>query len=235
MKKEFKKLGDKQFVQDIKKYIKFNHQFHESKNPEINTLAKKFYEEYTLNEFYKIFNKLWNSGYENEKVLAIHSLRLYKEDFNIQTWKFLKPKIKELTYWDQIEKIGQDIIGEIIIKENSLQKEIIKLSKSKNNWQIGLSLNSTLPLIKKSNSQLFFKIIKEQINNPEREIQKIIGKILKELSLKKPEQAKRFILKNINMPNETFKTATEYLKELRKARKIKKLDSVKRGFWFFKE
>ena len=95
MKKQLKKLGDKEFTQDIKKYIKSSHQFHESKTPEIKTLAKKFHEEYSLNEFYKIFNKLWDSGYENEKVLAIHSLKLYKEEFNIKTWKFIKPKIKQ--------------------------------------------------------------------------------------------------------------------------------------------
>jgi len=233
MKKQLRKLGDKEFTQDIKKYIKYNHQFHESKTPEIKTLAKKLHEEYTLNEFYKIFNKLWDSGYENEKALVIQSLKLYKEDFNIKTWKFLKPKIKQLTSWDQIETVGQNIIGEIFIKETSLQKEIIKLSKSKNNWQIGLSLHSTLPLIKKSNPQIPINLIQEQINNPEQEIQKIIGTLLKEISFKKPEQTKRFILKNLNMPNETFKIATENLKELRKARKIKKLDSVKRGFWFF--
>jgi len=82
LKRPLKRLGHKEFEEDIKGFIKNTHKFYSSKIPEIKTLAKKLHEEHSLEEFYKVFNKLWRSGYHNERVLAIKTLKLYKEDFD---------------------------------------------------------------------------------------------------------------------------------------------------------
>ena len=63
----------------IKNFIKSTHNFYSSKVPEISTLARRLYEEHDLKSFYRTFNRLWNSGYHNERVLAIYTLKLYKE------------------------------------------------------------------------------------------------------------------------------------------------------------
>jgi len=57
--KQLKKLGDKQFSEDIKKYIRRNHEFNSTKIPELKILAKRLNEEYKLRGFYKIFNKIY--------------------------------------------------------------------------------------------------------------------------------------------------------------------------------
>ena len=61
---------------------------------EIRTLAKRLHEEHSLKEFYSIFNKLWKSGYHEEMSLALYTLQLYENGFDLKTWKFLKPKLK---------------------------------------------------------------------------------------------------------------------------------------------
>jgi len=234
LKKQLKRLNNRQIAKDIKQYIRSSHNFYNDKVPEMKTLAKKLYEEQNLKEFYKIFNRLWNSSSLGENSLAIHSLRLYKEEFNLETWRFLKPKLKNIKSWDQVDYIGEFILGEIVLKYNSLEKEIIKLTKSKNIWLKRLSILSTWPLIDKKDYKLAIKVVEINLYDKHLKIQKAVGKTLRKISGKRLELVKRFILKNINMPSVTFGYATENLKELRKIRRLKRLRTQKRRFFFWR-
>jgi len=124
-KRALRKLGNKQFAEDIKTYIKSSHNFFSTRVPEIKTMAKKLHEEYSLKQFYKVFNKLWTSGYEKERSLAVYALQMYEEDFDSSTWEFIKPKLKEIRDYDQIRSI-KDILKGIIKKCPKLKKEISK-------------------------------------------------------------------------------------------------------------
>ena len=73
-KKPLRKLSKNEFNSDVKKFIRSAHKFYDSKIPEMKTLAKKMQEEYELKEFYKVFRRLWNSGYHSERSLAIKTL-----------------------------------------------------------------------------------------------------------------------------------------------------------------
>src|SRR3989339_1613456 len=143
--KQLKKLGDKQFSEDIKKYIRRNHEFNSTKIPELKILAKRLNEEYKLRGFYKIFNKFWNSGYNNERSIAIYALELYKEDFNIETWKFFKQKLKDIKSWDKVDTVSTNIIGEILLRAN-IQEDIIKMAKSNNIWHKRMALMACIPM-----------------------------------------------------------------------------------------
>lgn len=235
IKKQLKKLTNKQFAEDIKRYLKSPYEFYGIKVPEIRTLAKKLHEQHTLKEFYKIFNRLWKSNYHEEMSLAIYTLQLYKEEFDLKTWKFLKPKLKDMKSWDQIDSIGINVIGEIFLKYLMLKKEIIKLSNSKIFWFRRLAIVSTLPLIKKGKIQFSLDLVEKYLSDKEIYVQKATGWILREAGKQKPNIVKKFILKNITMPPIIFSYATEHMKDLRKLRKIKKLKNNKFGkFSFFK-
>ena len=228
-----KKLSNKEFADDIKTYLVSSHDFYRNKVPEMRVLAKRLHEEYSLKEFYKVFNKMWNSKYHGETSLAIYTLRLYSDEFNLATWRFLKSKLMSIKSFDQADSIGK-IIGEILIKHPaSMKREVIKLSKSKNLWLVRLALASSIPLIRKGDFKLGMKFVEDFIDVKEKYIQECVGIILREIGNKKPEVAKRFILKHIHMNHIVFKeaTATTKLKELRKLRKIKKLGKGKRGFF----
>ncbi|MBT4165461.1 DNA alkylation repair protein [archaeon] len=233
LKRQFKRLGNKQFTEDIKTFIKSSHDFYSEKVPELKTLAKRLHQEHTLKKFYPIFNKLWKSGYQGEKSLAIHTLQLYKEEFNSTTWKFIKPKLKDIKSWGHADSFGKEILGNILLKIPSLDKEIINMSKSKNLWIKRMAIMSTFPSIRqKQKTKLAIYLAENYLKEPHKEIQKAIGLTIKEISLHKPEIAKKFILKHKQMPETTFKLATENLKELRKTKKIKKLGK-NNGRWFF--
>ncbi len=233
LKKELKRLSNKEFAGQIKKYIKSPYEFYGIHVPEIRTLAKRLYEEHSLKEFYSVFNKLWKSGYHEEMSLALYSLQLYEEDFDMSTWKFLKPKLKDIQSWDQIDAISTFIIGKILLKHPRLEKELLKLSKNKNFWMKRIAIVSTLPRIKKGDIELTMKLAEKYIDEKEPYMQKATGWMLREAGKKKPEVVKKFVLKHIHMPAICFSYATERdLKDLRKVRRLKKLSEDKRGFFW---
>jgi 3-methyladenine DNA glycosylase AlkD len=231
LQRELKRLSDKDFAGQIKKYLKSPYEFYGIHVPEIRTLAKRLHEEHSLKDFYKIFNKLWKSGYHEEMSLALYSLQLYEEDFDMNTWKFLKPKLKNIQSWDQIDAVSSFIIGKILLKQPKLEKELLKLSKSPNFWIRRIAIVSTLPRIKTGDIRLTMELAEKYINEKEHYMQKATGWMLREAAKKKPEIVKRFVLKNIHMPAICFSYCTERdLKDLRKIRQLKKLKGDKRGF-----
>ena len=61
VKRQLKKLGDKQFADNIKKYLKSPYEFYGIHVPEIRTLAKRLHKEHSVKEFFSVFNRLWKS------------------------------------------------------------------------------------------------------------------------------------------------------------------------------
>ena len=231
LKRQLKKLSNKQFAEDIKRYIKSPYEFYGVRVPEIRTLAKRLHQEHSLKEFYKIFNKLWDSGYHEEMSLALYTLQLYEDDFDLKTWKFLKSKLKDIKSWDQIDAVSTFIIGKILLKYPELEKELLKLSKNKDFWIRRVAIVSTLPRIKKGDIRFTMYLAEEYVNDKEPYIQKATGWMLREAAKKRTEIIKKFVLKHIHMPAICFSYATERdLKDLRKIRQLKKLSQDKGGF-----
>ena len=183
-------------------------------------------DEYELKRFYKIFNKLWYSGYHNQRALAIYTLKLYERDYDKETWKFLIPKLKEVNDFDEAEMIGR-IIGIISIKNPALKNEVIKLIKRKHVYYRRMALSVCFPLIEKKDWNFIFKLIISRLYDKEENIQELNGQILKEISEKNMTIVKKFILKNMNMPQITFDIVSNNFKDLKKMRKIKKIDDKK--------
>jgi len=228
VKRELRRLNSKQVEEDIKRYLKSPYEFYGIRIPELKTMGKKFHDSHSLKEFYPIFNNLWKSNYHDKMSLAIYSLQLYKEEFDLTTWKFIKNKLKDMKTIDIIDNVGINIIGEILLKYPYIKREILKMSKSKNPLIRRLAIVSTLTLINKKETDLSFKLAESYLNDKSLYVQKATGWILNECSKKKQEKTKKFILKNKLNPV-IFNYATEKMKELRKLKKIKKLKKDKKG------
>ena len=226
MRKQLRTLKGKEFLGDVKQFIRGSHDFYKDKNPEIKTLARRLHEEYSLRGFYKLFNKLWKSGYHNERVMAVYALRMYEEDYDKETWKFLIPRLKEIKDYDEAERMGR-IIGHIIIKHPSLKREIMKISGRRNVYYRRIALASCFALIKEKDWDYVFGLINDHLKDCEENIQELIGWLLREISVKNKTIVKKFVLKNIDMSKTIFDIVSEDFKELKKVRKLKKLDSGK--------
>ncbi len=233
--KQLKRLGDKQFFEDIKKYIKSSHSFYETRAPELKVLAKRLHEEYSLKEFYRVFNKFWSSGSAKQSSLAIYTLQLYKEDFDSDSWKFIKQKIKDVKSWDKLDSISINIIGEILAKNPEIEKEIINFSKGKNIWLKKAAILSTIPQIRNRNFQLAIKIMDLHLYGKEEQAQKAVGLVLKEIGEQNPALLKRIIVKNMNMPLTTFFIATENREDLRDLRGLNNTNNRFEKLMFWKD
>lgn len=224
IKRQLKRLSDEQLAEDIKKYIKTSYSFYETKAPEFKVLAKRLHEEYSLREFYRIFNKLWKSGYRDKMSLAVYTLQLYSNEFNLETYRFLKPRLREIKSWDKVDSIGMNIIGQIALKYPALEDEIIKMNQTNSRWLKRMAMTASIPQIRNGDFDLAMKLI--TINFPEKEehVQKGIGILIDEIGKVKEDFAKRFIIKRIHEMNPIcFHYATENLRDLRSLKKIKKL------------
>lgn len=225
MNKQLNKLSNKNLLSDIKQFIRNSHEFYDKKNPEIKTLANRLYQEYNLKDFYNVYNKLWSSGYHNERVLSVSALELYKEDYDKETWRFLIPKLSEIKDFDEADKIGI-IIGEMTIKYPALKREIYKISNRRNMYYRKIALSSCLPLIKFKDWNFIFRIIQNRINDKEDNIKEFNGLLLNEISNKNKTIVRKFVLKNMNMPNITFDIVSDNFKDLKKKRKIKDVNNL---------
>jgi 3-methyladenine DNA glycosylase AlkD len=223
--KQLKKLNNKQILEDIKRFVKNHHEIYTPRLPDLKILAKRLHEEHDLENFYKVFNKLWKGSHE-ERLLSLYTLQLYKQDLNLKTWDFLKPKIKDIKSLDHADNLAL-VLGFIHLNYQTFDKEIVFLAKSHNLWSRRIALISLIPMIKEGKIDFAVTILPITLYAHDESTQKSNGIVLKELSIKNPEIAKRIILKEHNLPENTFMIATENLKELRKIKKFKKLDSNK--------
>ncbi|MEK6914327.1 MAG: DNA alkylation repair protein [Nanoarchaeota archaeon] len=219
MTKQLNKLSNEDFLFDVKQFIKSSHNFYGKKNPEIKTLASRLHQEYELRSFYNVFNKLWSSNYHNERSLAIHTLEIYKEDYDKDTWRFLIPKLKEIKDFDEAERIGI-IIGEMIIKYPALKREILKISNRRNVYYRKIALSSCLPLIKTKDWDFVFMIIRNRIHDRESNITEFIVFLLIELSKKNKTLVKKFIISNRNVNNNIFNITARNFDDINRIKKL---------------
>lgn len=222
--KKLSKLSDKQIFEDVKKFIKSSHTFYKTTTPEIKVLAKRLHDEYSLKDFYKVFERLWKSDYK-EKSLAIYTFQMYKDDFNINTWKFLKPKLKEIKSWDKLDDVSINIIGEILLRERRIEKDILRMIESKDVWIKRMGIMSIVPSIK-DNLRFVLKVCESNMYNENRPIQEAVGIVLREMRVNNENISRKFISKNMNMPLLVFDIATENMKDLR-IRRIKPANGEK--------
>jgi 3-methyladenine DNA glycosylase AlkD len=232
-KRKLKKLTNKQIAEDIKKYIKSSNEFYSTKIPELKTLAKRLYEEYNLKDFYKIFNKLWKSTHGGERYLALNVLQLHKEEFDLTTWEFLKPRLKEIKSKDNADIVGSEIIGNIALKYPELKNDVFEMMKSDNIWFRRIAVMSIISFIKNDDLNSAVELIERCIHEKDGDIQKTIGRILTEIGDKNPEILKNILMKNTDIPEKTFFYATEKIKNLRNIKKSKTLKQGNFSKWFF--
>jgi 3-methyladenine DNA glycosylase AlkD len=220
LKRELKRLDKKQFIEDIQSYIKSPYDFYNLRVPELKIMAKTLKERHPISEFYKIFDKLWNSGYNQEISLAIYTLELYEDEFTLKTFKFLVPKLKDIKNCHHLDAISLNILGKIILKFPEIEKDIIQFTNSDNYWLNRCAIISTMACIENEKVQLTLKIAQKYISNKNSNLQRITGIMLKKASEKKPGLVKSFILKNMDkMSINCFMHATENLIELRQRKR----------------
>ena len=185
------------------------------KNPILNKLAKKYYNNLSYEEISYLLN---SNIHEYRFVAALMLTHLYKKKEK-ETFEFYLENKIHLNNWDIIDTSCYKIIGHYLFNyysDNEIYDFLVDLYKSDNFWYRRIAIISTIYLIKNDKFLVvleFFKIVtkeKHPINH------KALGWMLREIGKKDINKLTTF-LENNKVSNVTFSYATEkYSKEDKK-------------------
>ncbi|MDP2820895.1 MAG: DNA alkylation repair protein [bacterium] len=146
IRKELKKLAKKEVKKSHKKFIPSGDKIYGVRIPFLNLIAKKIKE-----PSFDLVEKLWGSGYFEEKILGCKILAKISDKNPLKTLKFIKKLSRKISDWAVCDTLGSQSIKKI---SKANQKEIYglaeKLISSKNNfWQRRLGIVFLIELNKK--------------------------------------------------------------------------------------
>lgn len=217
---ELLKLGKRERIEQIKKYLKSPYSFYGLRVPEIRKLVKN-YKDIDFPSAVILFEQLWNSGNHEEMSFALFLLEKFVKNNPDEVWKIIIKNIEKAKTWDHIDELSAHILGEILNKRYELVKEIKELSGSKNPWARRTSIVSTYPLIKNNKIDLTLRLAEKLAYDEDIYVQKAAGWMLREVGKKNRLALREFIMMHLDMKPSAFSYATEKMKELRKIRKEK--------------
>lgn len=218
IRKKLIELGDGKRAEISKNYVRTHYKVYGNKIPEVRKISREF----KKLDFYSALNlsdELWNSGNHEEMLLALYILAFYAKTNSDELWKFTMNKIDKANTWDLVDEMSTHLLGVILAERVNLNREIKKLSESKNPWHRRISVVSTYPLIKKNKIELTLLLAEKLIYDDDAYVQKGVGWMLREVGKKNRLALRDFILMHLDMKPVAFSYATEKMTELRKIRK----------------
>ena len=206
--------------------------------PDLRLVVKKYYRNITLNE---IESKLLSSKINEFRMAGLIILvNLYKiaGDFptghaaytqanssvlpsKSEILKFYFKNLKYVNNWNLVDASTPYILGMYLLENLnnlSLQKKILILASSKKNlWERRIACLSCFPLIKVSNFDFPFIILKKLLLDKEDLINKAVGWMLREIYKKNIAVCENFLLENYqNLNRTTLRYAIEKMPEARR-------------------
>lgn len=218
---ELTSLSNPKIAEHSKEYLKSRYSFYGIRVPQLRKIAKN-YKNLDIYSAYNLFDELWKSGNHEEMNLGIFILQNFKNQINLETWKFLFPRLDKATSWDLVDYLSSSIIGEIVLKNIELISEIKKMAESRNPWIRRIAIVSTYPLIKKHKLELTMRLAEKLIYDEDVYVQKGAGWMLREVGKKDRMLLRTFILSHKDMKAYALSYATEKMTELRKIIKDEK-------------
>jgi len=161
IKKKLKKSEDKNFKKFQNIYILSGDKYYGTRTIVLNEIANgvKGYD-------FILIEKLWNSGYFEEKILGCKLLAKISDKNPTKTLEFIEKLSKKISDWAVCDTLGSQSIKKI---SNKNQKEIYnlaeKLINSKNLWQRRLGIVFLIELNRKGFNKTKTKKLAQKLEN----------------------------------------------------------------------
>ena len=222
LKKEIKKLQDKEKAKILQRFFKTGKQEYGEEDlflgvtvPKIRNLVKIYWKPTLFQEI----QELILSKYHEERLLGLLILvKKYEnseEKVKKEIVEFYLKNSKQINNWDLVDLTAYNILGDYLLDKN---KEVLyKLSKSENLWEKRISIISTLAFIKKNKFQDTIKISEILLEDKHDLIHKAVGWMLREMGKKDIEELEKFLDKNYKkMSRTTLRYSIERMSEQRR-------------------
>ena len=181
-------------------------------NPDIRTLAKKYYKEMSFEDIgyflaheiheYRMFSLIclthkFEKGDEREK----------KKIYDI----YLR-NTKHINNWDLVDLSAYKIVGKYLLDKD--RTILYELANSKDMWEQRIAIISTFEFIRNNDLEDTFKISEILLNHEHDLIHKAVGWMLREAGKRDLEREEKFLKKHYkNMPRTMLRYAIEKFEE----------------------
>lgn len=209
----FKNHENKEDALAMKGYMKDNFEFLGIRSPLRKELQKEFLKgidkKTSIDKV--LVNNLWNQPYREYQYLAIDYLIKKKKQFEKEDIIFIKELIITKSWWDSVDSIAPNLLGEICKKYPELMNEcILNWSKDENMWLRRSAILYQLKYKENLDTNILEVVIKDNKEDNEFFIRKAIGWILREYSKTNKKWVSDFIKEN-KLSNLSIKEASKYL------------------------
>lgn len=192
---ELEKNSDAKQAVKMAAYMQNKFKFLGLPKPKLTKLINPFLKESKNHNLeWKFINFCWAKDYREAQYFALEYLRKFSYKLTKNDLPKLKKLIVNKSWWDTIDALDT-IIGDMVLKNPELEKEMLLWSKDKNIWLRRVAIDHQLLRKENTNTDLLEKIIVNNFGSNEFFINKAIGWSLRDYSKYNPQWVKAFIEK----------------------------------------
>jgi 3-methyladenine DNA glycosylase AlkD len=180
--------------------------------PKLKEIIKPYIKESKKYELdWKFIDICWKKDYREAQYVAIEYLDCFMKALTDKDLPNLRKLIITKSWWETVDSIDA-MVGDIILKNKQLEKEMLEWSKDKNLWLRRTSIDFQQRYKEKTNQKLLEQIIINNFGTDEFFINKAIGWSLREYSKTNQKWVKDFINKYKNQLHKlSVKEGSKYL------------------------
>jgi len=213
--KELKKWIDKKYKEQNQKFFKEKilcYGVRASKTRKISAKYFSLLKEKSKEDIFKLAEKMLQSGYNEEAVIAFDWVYRLRENYTRKDWIIFQKWIRlYVDNWAKCDNFCGHILGYFLEKYPQFVKENKKWAKNKNRWMRRASAVSLISLVKQNKKFLeAFEICDILLKDSDKLTQKGYGWLLKEMSNINQEKVFLFLQKRKKqMPRTALRYAIE--------------------------
>lgn len=193
-------LRDPEKSVEMAAYMRTNMPFYGVQKPDripILRQIKKDFKPFSFEEYRSAVLALWRQSHREEKYFAINYADSFPDFINPGAIALYEQMIREGQWWDFVDPIAIDLIGEVFLEERSAIKPIIiKWSKDKDFWIRRATLICQMHHKSATDEELLFQLCLKMAHEKEFFIQKAIGWALREYSKTNAKAVTQFLTTN---------------------------------------
>ena len=180
--------------------------------PKLKEIIKPYIKEGKKYELdWNFINICWNKNYREAQYTALEYLDCFIKILTDNDLPNLKKLIVTKSWWETVDSIDA-MVGNIILKNRQLEKEMLEWSTDKDIWLRRVSIDFQQKYKEKTNQKLLEQVIVNNFGTNEFFINKAIGWSLREYSKIHQKWVKDFIKKHKNQLHKlSIKEASKYL------------------------
>jgi 3-methyladenine DNA glycosylase AlkD len=193
----FEAHADVENAGPMKRYMRDQFEFLGIKTPQRRSLVRAFYDEYGLppvEELAALVLELWQMPYREYQYTAVGFLERRQRTLTPKHIALLEQLITTKSWWDTVDGLAANQVGGVLARFPEARDGAIgRWRRAENIWLRRTTLLFQLRYKEKTDSELLYALIRENLDDREFFIQKAIGWALREYSKSDPAAVQQFV------------------------------------------